>query len=208
MIKDKRPIMDKRILNIYTDIVSCAVEIGYIVGAEVPPLCWLEGSHRAYGKCVTCQEDDEIVVRRICLNVGFEHSPEEIVRTILTHEVAHLCAARKYGTDGCGHGRYFHEVGDRLGQACGVTVRTHDQFHTDPSFAKYLDSLGWKYYPKLFIISEGRMFIRAYARRNVVVPLGYVNSGTPYRRRWFFTDKESWDAKWREYFVSKDKPNG
>lgn len=118
-------------IELYTQVINKAKELGYLEGYQAPPLYWVQRKNtmglcsykfigvkqNRYGHTERLYTSDGIALNIIYKNL----SPQECLNT-LVHEVTHFCAVTKYGREGSGHNYYFYLVGDKLGNAFNTKI--------------------------------------------------------------------------------------
>lgn len=212
MVHDYKFVDVPEIFDIYKEVVAHARELGYLEGAETPPLYWIQNKTHPYGCCNwTIQRTEErnyynstgvkAIVRGIFINEMFRNASEKIIRTILVHEVAHMCSVTKYGPKwGKGHCDYFYAIGDKLGYKWGIKVTRGADDETCKEFEQeYAKQKGFKVYDKLYQISLGSVYLRTRTVFNKAIADKYVDTDVSYRRQYFYTTKDARDKKAKEF---------
>lgn len=123
------------VLNMYNQIWSAGVEMGYFTPEQKPPL-YLQKSTRRYGCCY-----NQIVgkrpypysgyimeVSKIVIHPGCIQHPDFCKET-LVHEIVHAAHAIKYGESG--HNYLFYAIGNKFGEKfnCAVTRTASDIYN-------------------------------------------------------------------------------
>lgn len=126
----------KEHIELYYKIINKARELGYLKGAETPPLYTCKQSTRALGWCsykivygVPYTYSKSITSNGICISEGFLSLEASKATETLVHEIAHFCSAWKYGEDGVHHNARFRSIGNHIGWFFDVEIDTHTTNH-------------------------------------------------------------------------------
>lgn len=125
----------KEHLELYHKIIDKAHELGYLKGAQTPPLYVFKKSVRSLGKCsykgFSCYDSywghnvKKVISDGIAISEGFLNLPVDKSTATLVHEVAHFCSGYEYGRQGTYHNGYFHYIGNHIGRCFNVRVETY-----------------------------------------------------------------------------------
>lgn len=125
----------KEHLELYHKIIEKAHELGYLAGAQTPPLYVFKKSKKSLGKCsyrsYYCYDSywghnvRKFTSDGVAISEGFLTLSVEKATATIVHEVAHFCSAYKYGAKGLHHCGYFHYIGNHLGRCFNVVIGTY-----------------------------------------------------------------------------------
>ena len=150
-------------IKLYEGIIHKVQEMGYLEGANIPPLYWLK-NNKSFGKCsYLVLPNNNWTSDGISLHIAYRNLPVQDALETLVHEVVHFCATYKYGRAGKGHGYYFHMIADKFSRIFNVPLGTYNQ---DKNVAQKIitsSKSGYKY--ELYCSKCGKV-VRKFKRWN------------------------------------------